>query len=316
VLGIIGNVQSSLSQEVLLKQAKPQGVVMVSPASTSPAFSDPQQIDHGGWFFRTIATDALQGKALSAKAKGLGYQKLAVMYVNNTYGSGLAQVLQQDFETAAGHQAALIPYPESSQPWPTYGDYLNQALDLAPDAVVLIGYPGEGSVVLKDWIVGGRLPAQKWMFSEALKAQSFVDNINDKAMIEGALGTAPHLGGAGYDRFVSDYQARFGEAPTLYAANAYDAAMLILLALSKGQEASRLAVKTHLRSVSDGTGEVIYPGELAKGLEALRSGKKINYEGASGPVDLDERGDVTSGTYVVWQIRDGKIVETTEILTP
>jgi branched-chain amino acid transport system substrate-binding protein len=315
VLGIVGNVQSSLTQEVLLKQTQPNGVVLISPASTSPIFSDPTQIDHGGWFFRTIANDALQGKALSAKAKSLGYQKLAVLYVNNTYGVGLASVLKQDFETA-GWTASLIPYPETSQPLPSYSAYLDPALAQAPDAIALIGYPGEGSVILKDWIVGGQRPAQKWLFSEALKAESFVDNVSDKARLEGAVGTAPHLEGSAYGHFAAAYQERFGEAPSLYAANAYDAAMLMFLALEWGGEATRLTVKENLHAVSDGTGEPVYAGELAKALEAARAGRKINYEGASGPVDFDARGDIRSGTYVIWQIQDGKIANTPETLTP
>lgn len=315
VLGIVGNVQSSLTQEVLLKQTKPNGVVLVSPASTSPAFSDPAQIDHGGWFFRTIPTDALQGKALSSKAKALSYQKLAVLHVGNTYGKGLAEVLKQDFD-GSGREAVLVSYPESSQPLATYTTYLDAALDAAPDAVVLIGYPGEGSVVMKDWLVGGRLPGVKWLFSEALKAQSFVENVSDPTKLEDAVGTAPYLGGTSYDRFVDAYTARFGAAPTLYAANAYDAALLILLAAEQGKEASRQAIKENLRSISDGTGEVILAGELAKGLEAVRAGRKINYEGASGPVDLDARGDVVSGTYVVWTIKGGTISETSEVMTP
>lgn len=315
VLGIVGNVQSSLTQEVLLKQAKPNGVVLVSPASTSPAFSDPAQIDHGGWFFRTIPTDALQGKALSAKAKALGYQKLAVLHVANTYGKGLAQVLKADFD-GGGREAVTVSYPESSQPLTTYATQLDAALDAAPDAVVVIGYPGEGSVIMKDWLVGGRRPSQKWLFSEALKAQSFVDNVSDATKLEGSQGTAPFLGGAAYDRFVAAYQAKFGTAPTLYAANAYDAAMLILLAAEQAKSATRQAIRDHLRSISDGTGEVVMAGDLSQGLEAVRAGRKINYEGASGPVDLDERGDVVSGTYVVWTIKGGTISETSEVMTP
>ena len=318
VLGIIGNVQSSLTQEVLLKQTKPNGVVLVSPASTSPIFSDPTQINHEGWFFRTIANDALQGKALSLKAKTLGYKKLAVLYVDNTYGAGLAKVLKGDFE-GDGRTAALMPYRETSQPLPTYSEILDPALAMEPDAIVLIGYPGEGSVILKDWLVGGRRPTQKWLFSEALKAQSFVENVTDKTRIEGAMGTAPHLEGPAYERFAKTYQERFGEAPSLYAANAYDAAILIFLALEHAKEATRLAVKENLHAVSDGTGEAVYAGsveELAKALQAVRADRKINYEGASGPVDFDARGDIRSGTYVVWRILDGRITDTTETLTP
>jgi hypothetical protein len=33
-------------------------------------------------------------------------------------------------------------------------------------------------------------------------------------------------------------------------------------------------------------------------------------------VDLDEHGDVTSGKYVIWNIKGGKVANTTEVLSP
>jgi hypothetical protein len=44
---------------------------------------------------------------------------------------------------------------------------------------------------------------------------------------------------------------------------------------------------------------------LAQGLKALKDGEDINYEGASGPVDLDETGTASS-PYSVQQVKNGK----------
>jgi neutral amino acid transport system substrate-binding protein len=57
--------------------------------------------------------------------------------------------------------------------------------------------------------------------------------------------------------------------------------------------------------VSSGDGEAVT--DVCKGLELLKAGKKINYQGASGNVDIDENGDVV-GNYDVWNVEsDGKI---------
>jgi hypothetical protein len=42
---------------------------------------------------------------------------------------------------------------------------------------------------------------------------------------------------------------------------------------------------------------------------------KINYEGASGPVDLDENGDPVA-TYVRWQVSAGAVTVVERGLTP
>ncbi len=318
VVALIGNVQSSVTKEVLLKEAMPKGCVMVSPGSTSPDFSDPAKIDHQGFFFRTVPTDALQGKAIAKRAFEAGYKKLGIVNVNNTYGNGLAGVLKQSFEANEGCTTVQVTYPDEATPRSSYNDVITPVLAQKPDAIALIAYPGAGSQIYNDWITSGSEPQMPWLFSEALKADSFVVNVKDAAKIEGKTGTAPHSGGATYDRFAADYEARFRLPPGPYAVNAYDAAMLIAMAMQKGQAATREAVKANLQAVSAGSGTAVKPGVdgIKAGLALLQSGQAVNYEGASGPVDLDAHGDVTSGTYVVWKVQSKAIHLTDEVLTP
>ena len=47
--------------------------------------------------------------------------------------------------------------------------------------------------------------------------------------------------------------------------------------------------------------------DVCEDLKLLKEGKDINYQGASGNVDVDENGDVI-GVYDVWQVADdGKL---------
>jgi branched-chain amino acid transport system substrate-binding protein len=78
------------------------------------------------------------------------------------------------------------------------------------------------------------------------------------------------------------------------------------LAIEKAGSADRGKIGAALRSVSKAPGTVIRPGEWAKAKAALAAGGDVNYEGASGNVDLDENGDV-GGIYSVNTIGgDGK----------
>ena len=45
----------------------------------------------------------------------------------------------------------------------------------------------------------------------------------------------------------------------------------------------------------------------------ISEGVDVNYEGASGPVDLDGNGDVRAGSIEVWRIEDGEIVTVRQV---
>jgi len=55
---------------------------------------------------------------------------------------------------------------------------------------------------------------------------------------------------------------------------------------------------------------IVGPGNagISQALQLVRLGQDVNYEGCSGPVDLDENGDVTCGAVEVWQIQGGAFV--------
>jgi hypothetical protein len=53
--------------------------------------------------------------------------------------------------------------------------------------------------------------------------------------------------------------------------------------------------------------------QLPDAIKALEDGKDIDYEGASGPIDLNEDGDPTAGVYDVFRYRDGKVEVFSEV---
>ena len=84
------------------------------------------------------------------------------------------------------------------------------------------------------------------------------------------------------------------------------AAFALLLAMEKtGGE--RAGLNAALREVTSEGGEVILPGEWAKAKELIAAGTKINYEGASGAIEFDDKGDVP-GSYDEVTIENGAIV--------
>ena len=94
--------------------------------------------------------------------------------------------------------------------------------------------------------------------------------------------------------------------------NSYDAVFLLALAIEKSGAADRAGISAALREVANAPGETILPGEWSKAVELIKAGTDINYEGASGPIEFDEAGDVAGGIdYFV--IEGGKIVNKGQI---
>jgi neutral amino acid transport system substrate-binding protein len=60
-------------------------------------------------------------------------------------------------------------------------------------------------------------------------------------------------------------------------------------------------IKSKILEVANAPGEEV--SDVCKALELLKQGKDINYQGASGNVDLDANGDI-QGVYDVWTIKD------------
>ena len=311
VVAIVGPNSSSSAREALLNATVAKGIVLISPAATSPSLTDPTQVAAQGWFFRTVPHDGFQGRVLARKASGAGHAKLAVIHVDSPYGQGLAGSLKAAFEAEGGRTATLVPYPEAATPKASYADVVGQALEAGPDAVVLVGYPGESSVMINDWRLSGRGASLKWYFADALQRRSFVENVADAKSLEGQLGTAP----ATSPTFAADYKAAYGEDPSFAAAAAYDAAMLVALAVEAGKSADRLQIRENLRAVS-AEGEAVGPAKVAEALQAIRAGKNVDYEGYAGRVDLDQFGDVATAAYEIWTVKDRQIVSTGEVLTP
>ena len=84
--GIVGAACSGVSGAILQNAALPNGMVMISPSSTSPGLTS---MEDDGLFFRTAPSDARQGEVMAEVLMEEGIKEVAVTYTNNDYGKGL-----------------------------------------------------------------------------------------------------------------------------------------------------------------------------------------------------------------------------------
>ena len=103
--------------------------------------------------------------------------------------------------------------------------------------------------------------------------------------------------------------AHYAEGLDLALSQNYGAEEAFALAVEAADSSDPTAIRASIRAVSAPPGEEVGPGvdEIKRALELLRDGQQINYQGASGPVDVDENGDVT-GAMGIWKITNGELV--------
>ena len=304
VVGIVGALCSGATIAGANNAAIPAGVVMVSPASTSPAVSELADKD---LVFRTVSSDSYQGEMLAKLLISKGIKNIAVTYLNNDYGKGFAEALVKAFEALGGTVAESSPHEDGKA---DYRPEIGALESTGAEALVVLAYANSsGETIVRQAIESG-------VFQQLVGGDGMVGDSLIKAVGADAIATmiatkpgAPEL--AGKAAFEAAATAAGVDPKGVFVAQSYDAAFLLALAAeAAGGDKSKMAAA--LREVSSAPGEVILPGEWAKAKKLLSEGKPINYEGAAGSHEFDPKGDVP-GVIVEMAVRDGKFTEVGEV---
>ena len=324
IIGATGSGQCSTIVEV----AKANSVFEISGSCTSPKFSNLTLT--GGWWGRTAPSDALQGVVAARYAhSNLSWARAATVGINNAFGTGLSNVFAGNFTRFGGTVTAGSPrfLTEVQNGATDYTTDLAAVLDVspAPQILYVVAYPPDGILLVKNYFqgIGGAHPAWanvQLLFSEGVFDQSgFLDALRTQSYdISAFQGTAPSayggLTGPNYAGWSASYKAKWGNNPGLFDDNNYDAAYLVALAAQKGGSATGATIKANIAAVANPPGTKIYPGEWAKALTEIAAGHDIDYEGASGSVNINSLGDPLSG-YIVWAVNNTGGAYNKEIFT-
>lgn len=295
----------------------PAQVVQISGSSTSPAIT---ALQDNGFVNRTCPSDALQGKLLAEQAHAKGFTKVSVMYTpGDAYAEGLANAFSDAFTGLGG----TVNKVQVNTGQTSYQAELTQAYATNPDGILLSVYPPEGTQVMKDYLSGfASTHSTFWYFPDSLSDESFITGVGATNFAniqhEGTAPGAPK--GPRADAFNAAFTAKYGSAPHAdsFAANFYDAMYLAALATEAAGAANGPAIRDHLADVSKGKAagaKVMGPADFKDAVAALHNGADINYEGASGSVDMDGNGDVVA-PYDLWQVQNGAVTVTQSAVNP
>ncbi|NYJ07813.1 ABC transporter substrate-binding protein [Petropleomorpha daqingensis] len=142
VNAIIGAASSGVSQTVI-DRITGAGVLEFSPANTSDIFTT---YNDNGLYFRTAPPDLLQAQALSDLISGDGNTSVGILALNDPYGTGLADNTEKDLIAAGlsqGDIKKIIYDPQAAN----YDSEVQQMVDFAPDAIVVIGFEESSKII-------------------------------------------------------------------------------------------------------------------------------------------------------------------------
>jgi len=309
VPAILGALASGVTVNVAEAVTAPAGVLQISQSSTSPLLTI---IEDDDFLFRTIASDALQGIVAAQLASGeiiddYAYTRAATIYVNNPYGQGLSNAFTRAFEARGGTVTAQVAHPD--EPQPTYAALLEQVFAGDPEIVIAVGYPGQATVYLAE--ARDLFGFTNFQYVDGTQSELIIEVMGDD--VEGMYGTSPGAdpGWAGFQDFVRDYEALYGQRPPLpFMDSAYDAVAVIGLAVAKalvdGVEVTGATLRDNLRPIANPPGETVGVNDFENAFRLLQDGVDIAYSGAAGDVVFDEAGDVITAVEI-WQYSGGTI---------
>lgn len=305
VVGAFGSGISTAAADVATKNK----VMMISPGSTSPVFTQrAKEGKYQGYWARTAPPDTFQAKAMAQLAFKKGFKQVATIAINNDYGVGFEKEFIAAFKQLGGtvvNEAKPTRYDPKAT---TFDSEVKAAFEGKPQALAAIVYPDTGSLLLKAAYEQGLSKGVTVMLPDGAYSPKFPDQVgktgDGKFIIEGAIGTVPGANGKALEDFNKKWLAS-GKPLTSYLAHSWDAAALLMLAAQSAKTNTGEAIASKLREVAGGPGEEV--SDLCKAISLLKEGKKINYQGASGTVDIDAQGDIV-GTYDIWQVQpDGAL---------
>ncbi|HHY91704.1 MAG TPA: ABC transporter substrate-binding protein, partial [Firmicutes bacterium] len=223
VVAIVGAVLSSetFSGGPIANDAK---VPMISSSSTAPGIPD-----IGPYIFRNCISDTVQAAQLAEyAAKELKVKRFAVMFTNNDYG----MALRDGFTAKAKELGEVVDVEAYTDGDTNFSAQLTKIKGKQPDALYIGGYYTEAAKIaqqakelgLKVQLLGG----------DGFYSTKLTELGGDA--VEGAVFTAGFYSGdtsPGVQNFVAAYKAKFNEEPDMFAAQAYDAAKMVLEAIQK-----------------------------------------------------------------------------------
>ena len=269
VAGVAGHLNSGVTipASAVYNQA---GIPMISGSATNPKLTE-QGFKN---IFRVVGRDDQQGPAVAQYLETLKVKKVAIADDATAYGEGLANEVEKTLK-AAGVQ--IVAREKATDKTTDFKAILTKIKGKSPDAIFYGGMDATGGPMIKQ----ARELGIKSVFSFGDGACT-----DEMAKLAGTAAEGMICSQAGLPasaaskEFNEAFKTKYGEVKQ-YAPFFYDAVNLMIAAMQK----------------ADSTDPAKYLPEL----------QKISYNGATGKIEFDDKGDRKNAEITIFQLKDGKV---------
>jgi ABC-type branched-subunit amino acid transport system substrate-binding protein len=291
-----------MSKEVvqLASRAEKLQIPLISPSATAPGLSKESR-----YIFRNSITNEQQGKTMAEYAVNtLGLKRFVVLHPNDLHGAGLSQIFKDEVIRLGGTVLTVQAYPAEDT---DFGPQIRQIkeIDLRETGTLVpaegkdkekaapVYIPGFDGIFLpgdadKVGLIAGQLAFYDFKNVTLLGSNGW--NSKDLLKIGGRFmeggvfvdGFFPGSSDPAVQTFVERYRVRYQTEPTIFAAQAYDIAKILLSALLSGITAGP-ALRDYLLTVKD-------------------------FAGASGRLNFTPNGEAEKKLFII-QIKNGRFVQ-------
>jgi ABC-type branched-subunit amino acid transport system substrate-binding protein len=284
---IVGAASSSVTLSVIDKVTG-NGTLMISPANTSDELTN---YADKGLYFRTAPPDVLQGRVLGDLIAGDGNATVGILALQDSYGTGLADNLTKSFEASGGKVVQKVIYDPKAA---SFSAEVGKIKAADPDAIAVIAFD-ETKKIIPEMVKQGIGPSKKKIYFVDGNLANY-DKDFPKGTLKGVKGTLP--GVVAGDEFKKRLVAlKPGLDQFAYAPESYDATILVALAAIAAKDDAGASIASKMQEVSAG-GQKCTTFKACDDL--LKAGTDIDYDGVSGPVEFNGKGDPSEATIGIY----------------
>lgn len=270
VIGVAGHLNSGVTipASAVYNQA---GIPMISGSATNPKLTE-QGFNN---IFRTVARDDQQGPAIANYLASMKVKKVAIADDATAYGEGLANEVEKTLKASGVH---IVAREKATDKTTDFKAILTKMKGKAPDAIFYGGMDATGGPMIKQ----ARELGIKSVFTFGDGACTDEMAKLAGAAAEGLICSQAGLPASAASQAFNDaFKAKYGEVKQ-YAPYYYDAVGVIIAAAQKADS--------------------LDPAKIVPEIH------KISYDGATGKVEFDEKGDRKDAEVTIFTLKDGKVV--------
>ncbi len=331
---IVGHLCSGVSNSILGGGGEPavpgiENVIMISPANTAAVFSTGESIYD--YYFRTSPSDVKQAALLAKEIKDTSTAQTYVVYRNDIWGKLFKDGLLENGVSAPG---MTMEYDREEE-HDTIASMVEEFLGGSGDINVAVIAFDEAESILKKLLSSEKISKETRYYLNDGYFQD-LDKLKDElgGLGQGDLQENPetlaelfHSNSSGFlatttdsyeyenDMELANAQREFPfESEGTYTTNTYDAVVLLALAYLKAGSAEPDALAGALVEVSNPPGRCISYENCA--MQIQNKDTDINYEGLSGPIDFDDKGDIGVAVYRILRYFNRTVNERSNVVAP